>query len=170
LRFRAWIAWRVFSDLCSEFDEGCSEDTRGLCALRRLRAQSPRGIRRRRRRRHLTHTSGSILINRDNSVSTGISAVGVNPDYSTEVRWWTTREFTGRAVLEAAELGAFDVLDPVLRSRKRVKGIAGPSTSITVSRQEFKICFFWGRPAPLSCQHYREFWRDSRLWRNDRQL
>ena len=54
---------------------------------------------------------------RDSSVATGTSAVGINPDYVTALKWWEHRQFSKRAALEAAELVAFDVLDPALRSR-----------------------------------------------------
>lgn len=57
------------------------------------------------------------LVRRDSSVTTGTSAVVLNPDYVTEVRWWEHPDFAERHVLEAAELVAFDVLDPALRSR-----------------------------------------------------
>lgn len=60
------------------------------------------------------------LVNRDSSIATGMSAVGINPDYVTEVRWWEHPQFGERHVLEAAELVAFDVLDPALRSRGHI--------------------------------------------------
>jgi hypothetical protein len=57
------------------------------------------------------------LVRRDSSVATGTSAVALNPDYVTEVRWWEHPDFAQRHVLEAAELVAFDVFEPALRSR-----------------------------------------------------
>jgi hypothetical protein len=57
------------------------------------------------------------LVKRDSSVSTGTSAASLNPDYVTQVLWWEHPSFTERHVLEAAELIAFDVLNPALRSR-----------------------------------------------------
>ena len=39
----------------------------------------------------------------------------------TEVRWWEHPDFAERPILEAAELVAFDVLDPALRSRGRIQ-------------------------------------------------
>lgn len=57
------------------------------------------------------------LIWRDSSIVTGISAASLNPDLVTKVQWWTHADFEQRAALEAAELVAFDVLEPVLRSR-----------------------------------------------------
>lgn len=61
------------------------------------------------------------LVRRDSSVATGTSAAMLNPDYVTEVCWWEHREFAERYVLEAAELVAFDELDPALRSRGAVQ-------------------------------------------------
>jgi hypothetical protein len=64
------------------------------------------------------------LVRRDSSIATGTSAVGLNPDYVTEVRWWEHTDFLNRDALEAAELVAFEALDPALRSRGRVTGEA----------------------------------------------
>ncbi len=57
------------------------------------------------------------LINRDSSVATGTSAVGLNPEYVNEIWWWEHPKFAERDYLEAAELVAFDALNPALRSR-----------------------------------------------------
>ena len=57
------------------------------------------------------------LIRRDSSVVTGVSAVSLNPDLITAVRWWEHPDFARQEILEAAELVAFDVLEPALRSR-----------------------------------------------------
>lgn len=57
------------------------------------------------------------LIWRDSSIVTGISAASLNPDLVTKVQWWEHADFEQRAVLEAAELVAFNVLEPVIRSR-----------------------------------------------------
>jgi hypothetical protein len=57
------------------------------------------------------------LIRRDSSVMTGVSAVSLNPDLITEVRWWEHPDFARQEILEADELVAFDVLEPALRSR-----------------------------------------------------
>ena len=82
------------------------------------------GIADRLKRRVIQH-----LISRDSSVATGTTAAGLNPDHVTEVRWWEHPDFSERHVLQAAELVAFDVLDPVLRSRgarpERVKRLYG---------------------------------------------
>lgn len=57
------------------------------------------------------------LVTRDSSVTTGMSAVGLRPEYVTEIRWWEHQQFDNRAALGGAELVAFDILDPALRSR-----------------------------------------------------
>jgi hypothetical protein len=57
------------------------------------------------------------FIRRDSSVATGTSAAGINPDYVSEVAWWVDGSFENSDYLEAAELVAFDVLEPALRSR-----------------------------------------------------
>jgi hypothetical protein len=63
------------------------------------------------------------LVRRDSSITTGVSAVGLKPEFVTEVRWWADRQFEDAAALGGAELVAFDVLEPDLRSRgKNSKG------------------------------------------------
>jgi len=57
------------------------------------------------------------LVRRDSSVTTGASTVALNPDLVTGLEWWTDPGFADREVLEAAELVAFGVFQPVLRSR-----------------------------------------------------
>ena len=64
---------------------------------------------------------GQHLVNRDSSISTGTSAVGLRPEYVTEVRWWENPDFSSRDALLAAELVAYDVLKPALRSRGRIQ-------------------------------------------------
>jgi len=69
---------------------------------------------------HLKSRIQQHLVRRDSSVATGTSAVVLNPDYITELKWWEHPEFSERAFLEAAELAAFDVFEPSLRSRGRI--------------------------------------------------
>lgn len=57
------------------------------------------------------------LIRRDSSISTGATVVTLNAALVTQVRWWEHPRFAEEAYLLAAELVAFDTLDPVLRSR-----------------------------------------------------
>ena len=60
------------------------------------------------------------LVRRDSSVTTGTTAVCLLPDHITEVRWWHRPDFEKQDVLEAAELVAFDLLEPALRSRGNI--------------------------------------------------
>jgi hypothetical protein len=61
------------------------------------------------------------LVMRTSSVTRGDVATGLNPEQVTERRWWSDDSFVERPRLEAAELVAFDVLNPVLRSRGRIE-------------------------------------------------
>jgi len=62
------------------------------------------------------------LVRRDSSVVAGNAAARLDPDAVTEVLWWEHPEFEERPTLEAAEMVAFDVLDPALRSRGLPQG------------------------------------------------
>ena len=64
------------------------------------------------------------FVNRDSSVVTGASAAGINIDHVRYVRWWEHPEFEHKAAREAAESVAFEVLNPVLRSRGNVTAAA----------------------------------------------
>lgn len=64
------------------------------------------------------------LVRRDSSVTTGVSAVGLNVDHVAQVAWWLHPTFSDDNSRAAAELVAFDVLDPALRSRGRVSQAA----------------------------------------------
>lgn len=57
------------------------------------------------------------FVNRDSSVVTGTAAAGLNVEWVRLVRWWEDSLFADPHALHAAELVAFDVLDPALRSR-----------------------------------------------------
>lgn len=69
---------------------------------------------------------------RDSSVTTGASAVSLNPDLVTELRWWEHAQFSHRDWLEAAEMVAFDLFQPVLRS---LGGIRTAARSLYTSEQ-----------------------------------
>ncbi len=56
------------------------------------------------------------LIRRDSSIVTGVS---LNPDKVTEVRWWILPDEESK-YLQEAEVVAFNVLNPVLRSRSPI--------------------------------------------------
>lgn len=57
------------------------------------------------------------FVRRDSSVVTATSAVGVNIDLVHHVNWWENPEFADADRRHAAEMIAFDVLNPALRSR-----------------------------------------------------
>jgi hypothetical protein len=57
------------------------------------------------------------LVRRDSSVTTGTTAVGLNIEHVRRAVWWEHPRFADEAMRHAAELVAFDVLDPALRSR-----------------------------------------------------
>ena len=61
------------------------------------------------------------LVRRDSSVTTETSAVVLKPEYITQIRWWEHQDFAERHILEAAELVAFDILNPILRSRGAIQ-------------------------------------------------
>jgi len=61
------------------------------------------------------------LVKRDRSVATGTTAVVLNPDYVTEVKWWEHPKFANKEYRQAAELVAFDVFEPSLKSRAQIK-------------------------------------------------
>ena len=54
---------------------------------------------------------------RDSSVVTGTSAVGINIEHVRYVQWWESDLLTDDNARHAAELIAFELLDPALRSR-----------------------------------------------------
>jgi hypothetical protein len=66
---------------------------------------------------NLKNRIGQHLVRRDSSVTTGTGAVRLDPDHVREVAWWSSPFFDDRCRLEAAELLAFEVLNPTLRSR-----------------------------------------------------
>lgn len=61
------------------------------------------------------------LVRRSSSVTAGTSAAMLNPDKITLLRWWEHVRFSERGFLEAAELVAFEVLQPTLRSRGAIR-------------------------------------------------
>ena len=57
------------------------------------------------------------FVRRDSSVVTGTSAVGINVEHVRHVEWWESDLLVDDNARHAAELIAFEVLDPALRSR-----------------------------------------------------
>ena len=63
------------------------------------------------------------LIRRDSSVTTGVAAACLNPDVVGKVCWWESDYFSDAGALKAAEIIAFDLLNPTLRSRGGVETV-----------------------------------------------
>jgi hypothetical protein len=81
------------------------------------------------------------LIRRDSSVTTGTSAASLNPDYVTNLRWWEHPDFEDTEKLKAAELIAFEILNPVLKSRGAVNKSALQWVSDKTFYEEIKDLF-----------------------------
>ncbi len=94
----------------------------------------------------LKQRMGQHLVNRDSSVTTGTSAVGLNADYVTKIAWWDHSGFADQDFLRAAELVAFDVLDPALRSRGQVTDRAKKLHTSKDFHRKMKVVF-QGEPA-----------------------
>ena len=63
---------------------------------------------------------------RNTSVTTGVSTTTLNPDKVGHICWWLDPRFSDEAYREAAEVVAFEVLNPSLRSRGNVTKQAKP--------------------------------------------
>ena len=63
------------------------------------------------------HRLNEHLVRRNSSVTTGDSPVLLRPEFLVQANWWCDPEFGTKVNLLAAELVAFDILDPILRSR-----------------------------------------------------
>ena len=81
------------------------------------------------------------LMRRDSSVTTGTSAASLNPDYVTNLSWWEHQDFEDTEKLKAAEMVAFEVLNPVLRSRGAVNRSALQLLSDKAFYEEIKDLF-----------------------------
>lgn len=64
------------------------------------------------------------LISRDGGISTSTSAVSLNPDHVTQVRWWRKEDFRNPQKRRAAESLAAEELKPVLRTRDLIPNAA----------------------------------------------
>lgn len=89
----------------------------------------------------LKRRAAQHLLTRDSSAATGTSATGINPDYVTEIRWWEHPRFSKPAAREAAELVAFKLLDPALRSRKPIGKAAQELLKSSRFRKEMEMLF-----------------------------
>lgn len=56
------------------------------------------------------------MIDRNSSVVTGVSAAVLNPDKISHICWWCHEDFSDKNRLKAAEMIAFQVFNPSLRS------------------------------------------------------
>jgi predicted GIY-YIG superfamily endonuclease len=81
------------------------------------------------------------LVGRNSSVTTGVAAVSLNPSLVTELRWWEHPKFVERAAREAAELVAFDVFEPILRSRGAIMAAANDLYAEQQFRSEMTALF-----------------------------
>ena len=98
------------------------------------------------------------LIRRDSSVTTGVSAASLNPDFVTEVRWWQHTTFKKRDHLEAAELVAFDILEPALRSRGGITDRAKELYQDTAFREEMVALFSGDATGCLRIRSLNQAW------------
>ena len=85
------------------------------------------------------------FIRRNSSVTTGASAVSLNPDLLTRMEWWEHPTFDKTVNLKAAEMLAFDVLQPALRSRGR-EDKAGRDVYDDPKFKETMVALFDGKP------------------------
>jgi hypothetical protein len=81
------------------------------------------------------------LVLRDSSATTGASVVSLNPDLVRAVEWWEHGRFEDGDAWVAAELVAFDVLDPALRSRGKPTAKAVAIYEDSGFREEFRSLF-----------------------------
>jgi hypothetical protein len=63
------------------------------------------------------------LVNRNSSATTDTGAVRLHPDHISAVAWWEHPSFGDRVELTAAELVAFDVLEPTMRCGSSIRAV-----------------------------------------------
>lgn len=81
------------------------------------------------------------LVLRDSSATTDSGAVRLHPDYVSAVAWWEHASFADALSLAAAELVAFDVLEPRMRSRGGITEAAQAKAAETAFRDEMTTVF-----------------------------
>ncbi len=86
------------------------------------------------------------IIRRDSSVATGVSATVLNPDKVAHICWWLNPRFSDQAYREAAEVVAFEVLNPSLRSRGKVTNRTQPFLEDQAFCDEME-CLFRDEPS-----------------------
>lgn len=72
----------------------------------------------------LRHRINEHLVRKNSSVTTGQSAVQLNTEFISEILWWEDASFREKMILEAAEIIATEILDPIMRSNRPSKGVA----------------------------------------------
>jgi hypothetical protein len=93
------------------------------------------------RGRQLASRIDQHFVRRDSSVATGVAAATLNPDAVREVRWWEHASFDAKVARQAAELVAFRVLDPALRSRGGIGSDARALAADAAFRDEMEVLF-----------------------------
>jgi len=81
------------------------------------------------------------LVNRDSSATTDSGAVRLHPDYVNALAWWEHAAFADEVALAAAELVAFDVLEPRMRSRGGITATAKAKAADRSFRAEMATFF-----------------------------
>lgn len=81
------------------------------------------------------------LVLRDSSATTDSGAVRLHPDYVSAVEWWAHASFADPLCLAAAELVAFDVLEPRMRSRGGITEAAKAKADEMAFRDEMTTVF-----------------------------
>jgi hypothetical protein len=81
------------------------------------------------------------LVNRNSSATTDTGAVRLHPDHISAVAWWEHPSFGDRVELAAAELVAFDVLEPTMRSRGGITAAAKQRATDEAFRDEMAAIF-----------------------------
>ena len=93
------------------------------------------------------------LDRRSSSVATGTSAVGLNVDYVAYVAWWLHPSFSDKTHRLAAELVAFRVLEPALRSRGGIEQSAIDLSEDPQFARDIEALFEVIQPAGISLLH-----------------
>lgn len=81
------------------------------------------------------------FVRRDSSVVTGTAAAGLNIEGVRFVDWWSRPALADKSYREAAELVAFDLLNPALRSRGRPTAAAAALAAQPAFQEEVQEMF-----------------------------
>lgn len=71
--------------------------------------------------KNLRNRINDHITRRNSSVTTGVSAVVLNPDKLKSISWWCHESFSDEGHRKAAEIVAFEVLNPTLQSLGKVQ-------------------------------------------------